>query len=84
MTPKQLFDCDDWESKRQHSYNILDGYKNDLTLEDYTIIRQTIGNNAIEDVFLDVQDIQDMVDVVSGKKTSHELIQSYKQSWGVA
>ena len=67
----------------EESLAILKKYKDDLTKEQYEAIRSNIGNFAIEDMFLNEQDIIDNVKIKKGEATANEIITEYKKEWGV-
>ncbi len=73
-----------WEQKREKSYGYLDRYKNDISKESYERIKQTIGSQAIEDMFSTLESVKNMVKIEKGEATADEIILGYKKEWGVA
>lgn len=73
-----------WNQKRQESYNILDNYKDELNETQYTRIKQVIGSSAIEDLFASEESISNMVTIEKGEATADDIINGYKEAWGVA
>ncbi len=73
-----------WEQKKAQSIAILDKYKDEISPEAYDRILYVIGTQAIEDMFIDEENIKNLIRVEKGETTTEEIIQSYKRSWGVA
>jgi hypothetical protein len=73
-----------WEAKKQQSIDILDKYKDRLSLQEYQDILWVIGNQALEDIFADEEDITNMIRLQKGEVTSKELIVEYQKRWKVA
>lgn len=73
-----------WEQKRQQSYNYLEKYRGELSEEAYERIKQTIGTQAIEDMFSTLESVENMVRIEKGEATADEIISEYKKEWGVA
>jgi len=73
-----------WEAKKQQSIDILDKYKDRLSSQEYQDILWVIGNQALEDIFADEEDITNMIRLQKGEVTSKELIVEYQQRWKVA
>ncbi len=73
-----------WEQKREESYGYLDKYKNELSKESFERIKQTIGSQAIEDMFSTLESVENMVKMEKGEATADEIIWEYKKEWGVA
>jgi hypothetical protein len=72
-----------WEQKKQQSIAVLDKYKDEIEDEKYIGIKSIIGSNAIEDIFATEEDILNMVDIATGKKTADQIVKEYKKMWGV-
>ena len=66
-----------WEQKRQQSYGYLEAYKDEIPQEAYERIRQTIGSQAIEDMFLIENEVYDLVKMEKGEVAVDELIAGY-------
>jgi hypothetical protein len=73
-----------WEAKKQQSIDILDKYKDRLSSQEYQDILWVIGNQALEDIFADEEDITNMIRLQKGEVTSKELIVEYQKRWKVA
>lgn len=52
-----------------------------LTPEQQNIIKQVEVNMALSDMPLDEQSLQNMVDIVTGKKTSEEVIEEITKKY---
>lgn len=52
-----------------------------LTPEQQNIIKQVEANMALSDMPLDEQSLQNMVDIVTGKKTSEEVIEEITKKY---
>lgn len=52
-----------------------------LTPEQQNIIKQVETNMALSDMPLDEQSLQNMVDIVTGKKTSEEVIEEITKKY---
>ncbi len=66
-----------WEQKREESYGYLDEYKNEISEETYKRIKQTIGSQAIENIFATEKNITDMILIENGEITVDELVTQY-------
>ena len=73
-----------WHEKKAQSIAYLDKYKEQISQEAYDRILWVIGNQAIEDIFPDEQDIKDLIRVENREITTDELVEEYKRKWGVA
>ena len=73
-----------WYQKKAQSIAILDRYKDQISQEAYDRILWVIGNQALEDMFADEQNIKDLIRVENGEITGDELIEEYKRKWGEA
>jgi len=73
-----------WEQKKAQSIAILDKHKDKISQEAYDRILYVIGTQAIEDMFMTEQSVKNLIRVENGEITTDELIQEYKQEWGVA
>jgi len=73
-----------WEAKKAKSIAYLDKYKDEISQEAYNRILWVIGNQAQEDMFPDEISIDNLIQVEKGEITTNELIQEYKNKWGVA
>ena len=73
-----------WEAKKQQSIDILDKYKDRLSSQEYQDILWVIGNQALEDIFADEEDITNMIRLQKGEVTSKEIIVEYQKRWEVA
>ena len=77
-----------WEQKKAQSIAYLDKYKDQISQEAYDRILWVIGNQALEDMFADEQNIKDLIRVENGEITTDELVEEIKQrhqkKWGVA
>ena len=77
-----------WSEKKAQSIAYLDKYKDQISQEAYDRILQVIGNQAIEDMFMDEQGVKDLIRVENGEITTDELVeeikQRYQKKWGVA
>jgi len=73
-----------WEQKREESYGYLSKYKDEISKEAYERIKQTIGSQAIEDMFSTQESVENMVKIEKGEATADEIIFEYKKEWGVA
>jgi len=69
--------------KKAKSIAILDRYKDEISKELYEQILWVIGNQAIEDMFLDEEDIKALIAQGSGDITADELVSRFKKKWGV-
>ena len=68
-----------WEQKRQESYNYLNKYKNEISKEEYERIENTIGSQAIEDMFLTENEVYNLVRMERGEISADELVAEYMQ-----
>ena len=66
-----------WNEKREQSYSCLDKYKDEISKEAYERIKQTIGSQAIEDIFATEKNILDMIMIENGEITADELVAQY-------
>ena len=66
-----------WLEKREQSYNYLNKYKNKISKDTYERIFNTIGSQAIENIFATEKNIIDMIKVENNKVTADELIAKY-------
>ena len=77
-----------WEMKKAQSIAILDRYKEQVSQEAYDRILWVIGNQALEDLFMDEQGVKDLIRVENGEITTDEMVeeikQRYQKKWGVA
>ena len=67
----------------KESLAILDKYKDDLTKEQYEVIRSNIGSFAIEGMFLNQRNIIDNIKILKGEMTADEIIAEYKKKRSV-
>jgi len=72
-----------WEMKKAQSIIILDRYKDQISQEAYDRILWVIGTQAIEDIFPDERDIEDMIRIEKGEIDADALVAAYKREWGV-
>jgi len=72
-----------WEMKKAQSIAILDRYKDEISQEAYERILWMIGTQAIEDIFPDERDIEDMIRIEKGEIDADALVAAYKREWGV-
>ena len=68
--------------KKAKSIAILNRYKDEISKELYEQILWVIGNQAIEDMFLDEKDIKALIAQGRGEVTSDELASRFKKKWG--
>jgi len=73
-----------WKQKRQQSYSYLEKFRGELSEEAYKRIRQTIGTQAIENMFSTLESVRNMVRIEKGEATADEIISDYKKEWGAA
>ena len=77
-----------WHEKKAQSIAILDKYKDQISQEAYDRILWVIGNQALEDMFMDEQGVKDLIRVENGEITTDEMVeeikQRYQKKWGVA
>ena len=73
-----------WEMKKAQSIAILDRYKNEISQEAYDRILWVIGTQAIEDIFPNEEDIENLIRIEKGEITADALVETYKKKWGVA
>jgi hypothetical protein len=66
---------------REESLEILAKYKGKISDEIYKKIEKDIWGFAIEDMFLDEQDIQDSISLLQGDKTLEQIEQEIKERW---
>ena len=66
-----------WEQKRQISYNYLEKHKDEISTEAYMRIFQTIGSQAIENIFATEKNIIDMIMIENGEISADELVSQY-------
>jgi len=66
-----------WEQKRQHSYDYLEKYKDEISDEAHERIKRTIGSQAIEDMFLPEDEVYDLVRIEKGEVSADDLIAGY-------
>jgi len=66
-----------WLEKREQSYNYLNKYKNKISKDTYERIINTIGSQAIENIFATEKNIIDKIKVENNKVTADELIAKY-------
>ena len=66
-----------WEQKRQQSYSYLEKHRNEISEEAYERIRQTIGSQAIEDMFTTEDGVRRLIKIENGEATADELIAEY-------
>jgi len=65
------------------SLAILDKYKNDLTIEQYSNIKSNICGHAIENMFANEKDILNCIRVEKKEATANEIITQYKKEWKI-
>lgn len=63
----------------KESLEILKRYKNDVSKEDYEIIKGVIGSHAIESSYADELDIIIMVKKAALQLSDEEIIAEYKE-----
>ena len=73
-----------WHEKKVQSIAILDRYKNEISQEAYDRILWVIGTQAIEDIFPNEEDIENLIRIEKGEITADELIEEYKRKWSVS
>jgi hypothetical protein len=73
-----------WEQKKAQSIAYLDKYKDEISQEAYDRILWVIGNQALEDMFMDEQGVKNLIRVEKGEITGDELINEYKKKWDAA
>jgi len=73
-----------WSEKKAQSIAILDQYKNEISQESYDRILWVIGTQALEDIFPNEEDIENMIRIEKGEITADALVETYKKEWGVA
>ena len=66
-----------WEQKRQESYNYLSKYKDEVSEEGYERIENTIGSQAIEDMFLTEDEVYNLIRMEKGEINADELVAEY-------
>ena len=66
-----------WEQKREESYHHLEKHKDNVTPEAYDRIRQTIGSQAIEDMFTTEDGVKRLIVIENGEATADELVTEY-------
>ncbi len=69
-----------WEMKKAQSIAILDRYKNEISQEAYDRILWVIGTQAIEDIFPNEEDIENLIHIEKGEITADALVETYKKS----
>ncbi|CDF65966.1 hypothetical protein CFVI02298_04435 [Campylobacter fetus subsp. venerealis cfvi02/298] len=67
----------------EESIAILNKYKNKLTEKEYASIRSVIGNYAIENMFLNEDDILAGIRILQGQATAQEEILKIKHQWNI-
>lgn len=67
----------------EESIAILNKYKNKLTEKEYASIRSVIGNYAIENMFLNEDDILAGIRILQGQTTAQEEILKIKHQWNI-
>ena len=70
--------------KKAKSIAILNRYKDEISKELYEQILWVIGNQAIEDMYLNKEDIEALIRQGRGEVTADELVSEFKQKWSVA
>ena len=77
-----------WEQKKAQSIAYLDKYKDQISQEAYDRILWVIGNQALEDMFVDEQGVKDLIRVENREITTDEMVeeikQRYQKKWSVA
>ncbi|MDD2450391.1 hypothetical protein [Sulfurovum sp.] len=73
-----------WEQRKQLSLTSLKKYRRELSRDSYYRIKKVIGNQAIENQFLNETTIHNLVRKAKGEITTNELIQEHKKHWGIA
>lgn len=73
-----------WEQKREESYGYLEKYKDDIAPKAYERIRQTIGSQAIEDMFTTEDGVKRLIMIENGEATADELITEYLKNLRVS
>ena len=68
--------------KKAKSVAILNKYKDEISKELYEQILWVIGNQAIEDMFLDEDDIKALIKQGRGELSADELVSKFKRKWG--
>jgi hypothetical protein len=66
-----------WEEKKAHSLALLERYRGEIDEAAYRRICKNIGTHAIEGIFLDRQDIEELVDIETGAREVNALIARY-------
>ena len=74
-----------WEQKKAQSIAILDKHKEEISQEAYKRILYVIGTQALEDMFVEEREVQNLIRVENGEITTDELVeeikQYYKKKW---
>ena len=77
-----------WHEKKAQSIAYLDKYKDQISQEAYDRILWVIGNQALEDLFMDEQGVKDLIRVENGEITTDKMVeeikQRYKKKWTAA
>ena len=68
--------------KKAKSIEMLNRYKDEIPKELYEQILWVIGHQAIEDMFLDEEDIKALIAQGRGEVTADELVSRFKKKWG--
>ncbi len=66
-----------WEQKRQESYDYLEKYKDEVSEEGYERIENTIGSQAIEDMFLTEDEVYNLIRMEKDEINADELVAEY-------
>lgn len=66
----------------EESLSILNKYASELTGEQYENIKSVICGFAIENMYLNEEDILNGIAIQKGEKTALEITQNYKAQWG--
>lgn len=66
----------------EESLDLLNKYAKQLTQEQYDNIKSVICGFAIENMYLNEEDILNGIAIQKGEKTAEEIIRNYKAQWG--
>ena len=70
-----------WYQKKAQSIAYLDKYKDQISQEAYDRILWVIGNQALEDMFMDEQGVKDLIRVENGEITTDEMVEEIKRRY---
>ena len=58
------------------AYQLLDKYRITLNKSQYMILKSIVANQVLEGLYPSEQNIQDLIDVITKKKTYQEVIEN--------